>query len=412
MRPLQSILIIGLIISFSTFASAQKKIQKKLQTAFIMAEDGATITLPEGKFTLNKPLWLDDKKNITIVGAGMDKTILSFKGQTEGAEGIKVTNASKITLKDFTVEDTKGDAIKTQDVDGIRFLAVKTAWTGKPKKSNGAYGLYPVQCTNVMIDGCEAFGASDAGIYVGQSDKVVVRNCRAIKNVAGIEIENTTNADVYNNYAYQNTGGILVFDLPGLIKKQGGYTRVYNNTIVENNYKNFAPKGNIVATVPPGTGIILLAANDVEIFDNTITENKTFGVAIASYYITETPIKDEAYDPYSYRVSVHDNTFKRKKRMPTLKNDLGKLAFLKFGRNVPQIAIDGIFGEDHVDANGQLKKEYQICVYNNKGDAAFTNIDAGNNFEGLTKDASPFTCQPSPLPAVEMQEEIISEKKK
>ena len=42
----------------------------------------------------------------------------------------------------------------------------------------------------VLVDGVVAIGASDAGIYVGQSRNVVVKNSRAEYNVAGIEIGN------------------------------------------------------------------------------------------------------------------------------------------------------------------------------------------------------------------------------
>src|SRR5581483_10115819 len=100
-----------------------------------------------------------------------------------------------------------------------------------------------------------AIGASDAGIYVGQSQKVVVRKCRAEQNVAGIEIENCTDADVYENMATNNAGGLLVFDLPGLQAKNGRRVRVHDNQVFANNHENFAPKGNIVATVAPGTGM-------------------------------------------------------------------------------------------------------------------------------------------------------------
>ena len=111
--------------------------------------------------------------------AGMEKTILSFKGQTEGAEGLKITNGENITLEGFTVVDTKGDAIKVQSVDKLTFRNVKTDWSGRPKKSNGSYGFYPVQCKNVLLEDCIARGASDAGIYVGQSREVTVRRCEA-----------------------------------------------------------------------------------------------------------------------------------------------------------------------------------------------------------------------------------------
>src|SRR4029434_3597221 len=103
-------------------------------------------------------------------------------------------------------------------------------------------------CPDTSLLQCAAMSASDAGIYVGQSTQIVVRDNRAELNVAGIEIENSTHADVYRNTVTNNTGGILVFNLPGLPVKDGRQTRVYSNHIHDNNTDNFAPKGNIVAT--------------------------------------------------------------------------------------------------------------------------------------------------------------------
>jgi len=248
-----------------SFLVAQTTTEKEIQTQLIMVEDGGTVTLPAGKFKISGSLSMEGKKNVTIKGAGMEKTILSFKKQVTGAEGLKISNSEKIILEGFTIADSKGDAIKVQETKGITFQNVKAVWNGKAKETNGAYGLYPVQCENVLIDGCEAVGASDAGIYVGQSHQIVVRNSRAFKNVAGIEIENSTMADVYNNVAEGNTGGILVFDLPGLIKKKGGNVRVFENVVRNNNYKNFAVKGTAVADVPPGTGVMVMATSDVEV---------------------------------------------------------------------------------------------------------------------------------------------------
>ncbi|MGI9289516.1 MAG: hypothetical protein ACR2P1_29380 [Pseudomonadales bacterium] len=77
--------------------------------------------------------------------------------------------------------------------------------------------------------------------------------------VEGIEIENSTLADVYENRTTENTGGILVFDLPNLEVSGGERTRVYNNEVFDNNTANFAPEGNIVGQVPAGTGIVVMA---------------------------------------------------------------------------------------------------------------------------------------------------------
>lgn len=388
------VLCIALLLVF-TFSFGQN-IQKTLQTQLILAEDGDTIHLPTGLHSFNITLSLDEKKNLVIQGAGENETILDFSAQKDGAEGLRVSNCQNIVLSDFSVKDTRGDAIKVQNTDQIVFRRLKTYWSGKPGPDNGAYGLYPVSCKRVLIEYCTAEGASDAGIYVGQSEDIVVRNCTARYNVAGIEIENSERAEVYNCLATQNTGGILVFDLPDLPKKRGGHVRIYENMVVENNHKNFAPKGNIVGTVPPGTGILVLAASDVEIHKNVIRQNKTVGTGIISYFITEEPIKDSAYYPYPQSIYIHDNTYEREKGRPTLKNRLGVLFYLKFGRKVPDIIFDGILDEKNVAKAATPSAKVSLCIQNNGG-ATFANLDAANKFKNIRRDLSDHNCACNPL---------------
>ncbi len=386
---------ISILLLMATIAFAQPDKQKQLQRLFVEAESNSTITLPEGSFMLDASLWLDGLENVTVKGAGIDKTILDFKGQISGAEGIKVTNAKKIVLEDFSVQNTKGDAIKTQQVEGMVFRRVKAEWTNGPDEKNGAYGLYPVQCNNVLIEYSEARGASDAGIYVGQSNYVIVRNCKAWENVAGIEIENTSYADVYDNEAWNNTGGLLIFDLPDLVKKKGGNARLYNNHIHNNNHINFAPKGNIVAKVPQGTGIMLMASNNVEIFNNRVINNISAGTAIVSYYISENPIKDSAYYPYPSSIYIHDNIYERQHVKATSKGRMGKMFKfkLRFGKDVPHILLDGIVDE---------KNPGTICIRNNINQS-IANFKAGNKFKGITRDEKPYDCASAPLMPVTLE---------
>ena len=138
------LLPIALVLLTTGGLMAQPDVQKRYQTRFITADDGSTIELDEGRFTFTGSLSLEDKKNLTIRGKGPGKTILSFKGQTDGAEGLRVSNAENITIENLTVQDTKGDGIKTMNVKGITFRNVTTEWTGKPGPDNGSYGLYPV----------------------------------------------------------------------------------------------------------------------------------------------------------------------------------------------------------------------------------------------------------------------------
>lgn len=377
-------------------AYSQSDFQKKIQTAFIDVADGGVIELPEGTYSLEVSLWLDGKNKVMIKGKGMDKTILNFKNQLSGAEGIKITNASNITITDLTVQDTKGDGIKTQQVNGIVFRNVKAEWTGGADSKNGGYGIYPVQCEHVLIENCVARGASDAGIYVGQSNYVIVRNNKTYENVAGIEIENTSYADVYGNEAYNNTGGLLIFDLPDLVKKKGGYCRAFNNNIHDNNHKNFAPKGNIVGKVPLGTGVMIMAANNVELFENNIINHRTIGAAVVSYYISENPIKDSVYYPFPENIFIHDNKFERKKQRATMRGRIGKLYRfkLKFGKNVPFVVWDGIIDE-------KAKEKKVVCLSGNSGNS-FANIDAEKNFKNISRNANAHDCRLAPLLPVQI----------
>src|SRR5262245_26723576 len=170
-------------------AKAQEEVQRALNDRL---RPGDTVEFGPGTFAFTQELTVRTN-NVTFRGAGLQKTILSFKNQNQGKQGILV-NRDRFTIEDLTVEDTKGDAVKVEGADGVVFRRVRAQWTGEPKSSNGAYGLYPVQCKNVLLEECEAYGASDAGIYVGQSQNIIVRRCRAERNVAGIEIENSSDA--------------------------------------------------------------------------------------------------------------------------------------------------------------------------------------------------------------------------
>lgn len=362
---------------------------KVIQKMLLDATPGSVIEIPAGKYIMNRPVSLEDIDSVIIRGAGIDQTVLSFINQNNGAEGLRVT-ADHITIEDMTIEDAKGDCIKLQDCDGVLIQRVKTLWTQGAKESNGGYGIYPVQCHNVVIDQCEAAYASDAGIYVGQSKNVEVKNSYAHHNVAGIEIENCVDAKVHHCKAEQNTGGILVFDLPDLELVNGKRCQVYENSIINNNHRNFAPEGNIVGIVPPGTGIILLAAKDVDIYNNEIKEHKTIGVAVASYQITERSWKDERYDPFSSDVTIRANTFDRKSAIPDLSKDFGKMINYYFKAKPQDIIYDGIVPED-----APSKNPLNLCIKENKAEdeLRFANIDAAHEFKNIDQSQERYACQ-------------------
>ena len=373
----------------------------EIQEALILANPGDIVHISEGFYKLEDSLSIDID-NLTLQGDGINKTILSFKDQMSGAQGLSVTSDG-VTLQDFAVEDAKGDAIKVKGVHGISFIRVRTEWTNGPDELNGAYGLYPVESKNVLIDSCVAIGASDAGIYVGQSENIIVKNSRAEFNVAGIEIENSYYADVFDNHAENNTGGILVFDLPDIPQQGGHHVRVFRNKSINNNTDNFAPEGNIVGEVPRGTGIIIQANSHVEIFENDIGGNDTVNIAIVTYgYETE----DKNYYPHPRAIQVHNNRFTKSGNNPDLDTgELAKILFELSDKNMPDIFWDGILPMKQI-IFGQPDNEKLILGDN--GSATFLTINPIKYmlpiFNPVERDYDNYRGAITPLPEVKFSD--------
>lgn len=370
---------------------------KKLQGQLLDAKPGSVIEIPAGRWHLDRGLSLR-VNGVTIRGAGMEQTILSFRDQVAGPEGL-LAQASDFTIEGLTLEDTKGDALKINSGENITIRGVRVRWTDGPKTSNGAYGLYPVKTTNVLIEDSQSFGAADAGIYVGQSKNVIVRGCRAEQNVAGIEIENTIDADVHDNVATGNTGGILVFNMPNL-SQPGHSTRVFHNKVDANNLGNFGAKGTAVASVPAGSGVVVNSNSLVEIFDNDVTNNATANVIISSYFSTgyfNTKGVQANYDPYPRGIAVHDNRFKGGGDSPD-GMDLKVLKTAMFGLNghFPDVLWDG-----YVDAKRADVPEERLCV--DATASGVLNADGPNKYKDPRMVSDALRCKLAPLSAVTLK---------
>lgn len=378
--------------------AADASYQETLMTQLLDAKPGDVITIPAGRYAFDRSLSLT-VDGVTIRGAGMNETVLSFKDQVAGAEGLLVT-ASDFTIEDLAIEDAKGDALKVNEGENIIIRRIRTEWTGGPKTENGAYGIYPVQTKNVLLEENVAIAAADAGIYVGQSQNVIVRNNRAEYNVAGIEIENTFDADVYGNTTINNTGGVLVFNMPNL-KQPGARTRVFDNEIVDNNTKNFGHKGTPVASVPAGSGVVINSNDQVEIFNNRIKNNRTANIIVSSIYasgISQDGMSED-FDAYPETIYVYDNEMEGGGKNPD-SVELTALKIAKFGPMgaLPDVLWDGYMNPEKL-VGGALPDALKLCVRN--GAAKVLNADAPNDFKnpGLAAEGA-HDCAHDKLPAV------------
>ena len=374
-------------------------------TAIVGAKPGTTIVFGADTFKLTNQVNVA-QSGITMKGQGPDKTIFDFSGQLAGSEAVSAQTSDSLVMRDFAVVDSKGDAIKVIGSKGVTFLNLKVSWTRTPASSHGPYGIYPVQSQNVLIDGCDVSGASDSGIYVGQSEHIIVRNNHAHDNVAGIEIENSHFADVHDNLAESNTGGILVFALPGLQVTDCHDVRVFNNQVKNNNTPTFAASGDIVSQVPAGTGSFVLASDRVEVFGNTFDGNHTSHMSVISYVITMMPIP-AGYYPYPSNVYIHDNTYTNGGTKPDLQNTLGTLLSTNMDMfvppHVPDVLYDGVVDPMKPSTTSPMNP-MTICLGPLAG-ATFADLHADSadlvkGFTMLSQDVTPFTCMIAPLAEV------------
>jgi uncharacterized repeat protein (TIGR03806 family) len=294
----------------------------------IQAAPGDVIKFDCGYFELTSTLQLINTEDVLIKGCGKDKTVLSFR-TNNAPEGILGVNVHGLWIEDLTVLDTGGNGIELRGVDHAAIRRVRTIWssnggrespdpitaanfaqrlnvpctdpptlnpsapenqypgadTSSPdytvSPKSGRYGIYPVSSENILIEEAESVGASDAGIYVGQTNTAIIRNSRAAYNVFGFEIENVKGGEYANNIAECNTGGFLIYDLDGL-RQYGDRSRMYGNISRNNNTYNFT-SGGFVGNVPPGSGMITLSYDRIDIFDNVFENNNTGGIIHASY---------------------------------------------------------------------------------------------------------------------------------
>lgn len=398
--------------TYTTVLSFKPGEEAKIAEAFLSLKDSTSILLKAGNYKFDN-LSIAQVNHILIQGEGHDKTFLDFSGQTQGGEGIRVTDVKGFTIDAMTIRDSRGDLLKINKSSNVTVTNLHAVWS-KADSTSGGYAIYPVLCKNVLIENCYTEGSSDAGIYVGQTDSAIVRKCKAAKNVAGCEIENTSNAEVYDNEFYNNTAGFLVFDLPDL-SKRGGHVKVYNNHIHDNNFRNFAKSGSFgttwgVGNASPGSGIIILAASDIEIYNNKIINNNTSSISIASGFAVDEKAGEKInanYSPIPKNIRIHDNTIEMGPAFPkpayehrigqllvATEAQLNRLDPARKNKRIPWIMYDGI--TSNILTKGTAANPDSICI-KQPGDNVFVNADFLNiakpeNWKPNTN-ISPYQCK-------------------
>ncbi len=267
-----------------------------IQNAVSNAQAGDTIQVFPG--TYKETVYID-KDGISIIGVIENGNWPVLEGEKTRNDAI-LYSGNNTRIENLKITHYKGNGIMGQA--GNNFV-IRHNWV----VDTGVYGIFPEFGQNGLIEYNVLSGIEDAAIYVGMCDNVHVAHNEVYENVAGIEIENTRHAIVENNVAYNNTGGILAFITPGLPIKTTYDVIIRNNFIYSNNHDNFGAEGSIVAGLPPGTGIVVMAADDVIIENNIIRDNKNTGIAIVDHASFSNVTADPESEPNPDRVQILDN---------------------------------------------------------------------------------------------------------
>ncbi|AYB35124.1 parallel beta-helix domain-containing protein [Chryseolinea soli] len=241
-----------------------------------------------------------DKDNISLQGVIVNGEWPTLDGEKKQNDAI-LYSGNGVLVENLKITNYKGNGIMGQA--GNNYV-IRNNWI----VDTGVYGIFPQFGKNGLVERNILTGIEDAAIYIGMCDNVDVRFNEVYGNVAGIEIENSRHALVEYNYAHDNTGGILAFLTPGLPIKTCYDVIIRNNYVYHNNTKNFGAEGSTVSHIPKGTGMLVMAADDITIENNIITGNDNAGITITDYgYAGVDHASDPESEPNSDRITLLDN---------------------------------------------------------------------------------------------------------
>ena len=348
-----------------------------IQEAVEMAQPGDTIQVMPG--TYSETVYID-KDDIHLVGVIREGERATMDGLGKLNDAI-LYSGNNVVVENFRITQYKGNGIMGQAGNNFEIRNNVIVDTG-------IYGIFPQLGTNGLVEHNVVSGIEDAAIYIGMSDNIHVAHNEVFDSVDGIEIENSRHAIVENNIAYNNTGGILAFVTPGLPIKTTEDVIIRNNFVLDNNTPNFGAPGSIVSGIPAGTGILVMAADDVVIEGNIISNNKTAGIIINDHSYASNITMDMESDPNSDRTMILDNVM--------LNNGYDTIP------EVTAVALTelhtGLIDIVHVGpSKGSCiinRHRYRAVGIGNYGECDFTNTDSTESYL-LAGGAEPRVIQPS-----------------
>jgi parallel beta-helix repeat protein len=210
-------------------------------------------------------------------------------------------------IRGFTIDGFVNNGLFTERVDGFKIIDVES--TG-----NRNYGIFPTLSKNGLISHSRASGSDDSGIWVETSENVQVVYNEVTGNVNGFEVSNSDDVVLAHNRVHGNSVGFAILLLPDIFDDRAGAKRIQvrDNWIVGNNKPNTARPGSILASVPAGSGVLHVGADQSEIARNYVEGNESAGIAVVDYCLAVLGTEFSCgLDPFVTPEFILDSTARR-----------------------------------------------------------------------------------------------------
>ncbi|GJM63542.1 right-handed parallel beta-helix repeat-containing protein [Persicobacter diffluens] len=288
-----------------------------LQKQINICEAGDTLFLPQGQYSFDQSLIIQQKHDITIIGQGMGKTILSFH-QLSNGNGIEILNAENIHFKGFTILNAPLANLKIQGCQYLHLEQIESAWTFENSQNNGLFGINLVDNKFIQIKNTKVKHAQKACILAQSSQFLEVSKNQIEYSEIGLSVLNNQIVDIYENQVKNNGIGIRISN--NLADQPADNVRIFNNIISHNNRKDHWWTFHHY-----GMGIKLEGANQIEIFDNRFSAQN-----VSAVLATNSTVKEEKNKAINILggINLHDNVYDSSWFVtPNLMNPYSRKAF-------------------------------------------------------------------------------------
>ncbi len=191
-----------------------------------------------------------------------------------GTSGARLKN---FRLSGFTVRGFGEFGVYLACVSGFRISNTLST-------DNGEYAIFPVASDHGRLTRSQGMRTrSDACLYIGEDDHVLVDHSLASDCQIGLEIENCRHVVMRDNVSRGNTTGIIVDVINDRLTTTCTDNVVEHNTFDSNNRPSSALPTDDTSDLEPGIGVIIAGADRTTVQKNTITGHSLAGMTLVDF---------------------------------------------------------------------------------------------------------------------------------